>query len=177
MPEPEYWLRGPVAGVAPMLQPAAHALLQARADVERAAVGLTPAQLWARPGGAASAGFHLRHLAGSLDRLLTYARGESLSDVQRAYLASEGEPGEPPPDADALLIVADAAIERALAQLSETTGDSLLEHRRVGRQGLPSNVLGLLFHAAEHTARHAGQLITTSMVVRGMATIPAPADD
>ncbi len=163
---PEHWLRGPVAGVPALLQPVAQALLQSRDEIANAAEGLTPAQLWARPGGAASAGFHLKHLAGSLDRLLTYARGEGLSDDQRNYLASEGEPGDPPADASTLVAHATDAVTRALEQVRATPEHSLLHPRSVGRQGLPSNVLGLLFHAAEHTTRHTGQFVTTTMVVR-----------
>ena len=68
---PEVWLRGPLPGIDPRLMPVAHALVQAREDIAAAAAGASDADLWARPGGAASAGFHLRHLAGSLERLLT----------------------------------------------------------------------------------------------------------
>jgi hypothetical protein len=118
--------------------------------VERAAAGTTTEQLWQRPGTAAPAGYHLRHLAGSLDRLLSYARGEMLSEAP----------------ASALLSGAVAAIDRALEQIRRTSPDTLLESREVGRARLPSTVLGLLFHAAEHTTRHTGQLITTLKVVR-----------
>lgn len=163
---PEFWLRGPVPGFPPLLQPVAHALLQAREDAERAASPLTVEQLWTRPGGAASAGFHLRHLAGSLDRLLTYARGEALSEEQLAFLATEGEPGAPPAQAAALVALVDGQVERALEQVRHTPEHTLLEQRRVGRAGLPSTVIGLLFHAAEHSTRHAGQLITTARVVK-----------
>ena len=83
---PEVWLRGPVPGVDRALMPVAHALLQAREGVERVTAEATPDELWQRPGGAASAGYHLQHLAGSLDRLFTYARGEPLDDAQRAAL-------------------------------------------------------------------------------------------
>jgi hypothetical protein len=85
----EVWLRGPVEGIQPLLQPAAHALLQVGEDVLPIVRDLTPAELWARPGGAASIGFHLVHLPGSLDRLLTYSRGETLSSDQLAALAAE----------------------------------------------------------------------------------------
>jgi hypothetical protein len=167
--QPEHWLRGAVPGIAPPLQPVAHALLQARDDVASALAGLGVDELWSRPGGAASAGFHARHLAGSLDRLLTYARGESLDAEQIAYLKSEGTPGDPAADAAALTAVAERALDRALQQVRQTREDSLFEPRRVGRAGLPTTVLGLLFHAAEHTARHAGQLVTTAKIVRGSA--------
>jgi uncharacterized damage-inducible protein DinB len=166
MSQPEPWLRGPVPGVPPLLMPAAHALLQSQQDVQRMADGLDAEQLWARPGGAASVGFHLVHLAGALDRLLTYARGEQLSQAQMAALRAEASPADPRPTADETLRVVDAAIERALEQLRATDQASLLDAREVGRQRLPSNVLGLLFHAAEHTQRHAGQVIATAQVVR-----------
>jgi uncharacterized damage-inducible protein DinB len=160
--EPEAWLRGPIEGIEPLLMPAAHALIQAREDIDRAASNATVEQLWQRPGGAASAGFHLRHIAGSLDRLYTYARGESLSEGQRAALAVESTPGA---DARALVRGAGAAIDRALDQLRHTPREVLLEPRAVGRAGLPATVLGLLFHGAEHTTRHVGQLITTLKMV------------
>ena len=159
---PEVWLRGPIPGVAPLLMPAAHALLQAREDIERVAAAVGLDELWHRPGGAASAGFHLQHVAGSLDRLLTYARGERLSEEQRRALAQEGTSGAPASD---LVIAACAAIDRGLEQLRQTPPDSLLEPRAVGRRQLPTTVLGLVFHAAEHTTRHVGQLITTLKVV------------
>src|SRR5512135_1145604 len=90
---PEAWLRGPLPGVDPYLMPAAHALVQAGEDLE-AAASLTPEQLAARPGGVASVGFHLRHLAGSTERLLTYARGASLSPEQLAVARAEAELAE-----------------------------------------------------------------------------------
>jgi uncharacterized damage-inducible protein DinB len=160
----EAWLGGPVPGIDPILMPAAHALLQARRDLESAARTATPSELWERPGGAASAGYHLRHLAGALDRLTTYARGERLTDAQRAALAAESSTGA---TADELIATAQETIDRALEQLRQTPAESVFDPRPVGRAALPANVLGLLFHAAEHTARHVGQLITTLKVVRG----------
>lgn len=162
----EAWLRGPVDGVEPFLQPAAHALLHAREDLPRAVEGLGGDALWARPGGAASVGFHLRHIAGSLDRLLAYARGEALTEEQRRAAAAESASG-PETDAAPLVAAADAAIERALAQLRATRREDLLAARPVGRARLPSTVLGLLYHAAEHAQRHTGQAIATAKVVRG----------
>lgn len=163
---PEVWLRGPVPDVPTALQPSAHALLQARADLERAATGLEPDALWARPVGVASVGFHVRHAGGSVDRLFTYARGESLTDAQLASLAAEREPGDPSAVAEALVAALDDIVQRALAQLRATDPASLAEPRLVGRARLPSTVAGLLFHAAEHAQRHAGQAITTAAVVR-----------
>jgi uncharacterized damage-inducible protein DinB len=167
MSEPEVWLRGErVDGIGTGLQPVAHALLQAMEDVEHAASALSADELWMKPGGAASVGFHLRHLAGSLDRLTTYARGEQLSDDQLAALRTEGEPGASAQD---VIAQVRGTIERALDQLRATADTSLDEPREVGRGRLPSSVRGLLYHAGEHTSRHAGQAITTAKIVRGLA--------
>jgi uncharacterized damage-inducible protein DinB len=164
--DPEPWLRGPVPGVSPLLQPAAHALLMAREDVEQAVTGLDAEQIWARPGGVASLGFHLTHLTGSTDRLLTYARGESLSDKQKAALARERTIDAERPVLDQLIGDWRDAVASALAQLASTSDAALTEPRAVGRAQLPSTVLGLLFHAAEHAARHTGQIVTTAKLVR-----------
>jgi hypothetical protein len=162
---PEVWLRGPIPGVPTALQPAAHALLQAQEDLERVAAGLATDALWARPGGVASVGFHLRHAGGSVDRLFTYARAESLTDDQLDALAVEGEPGDPPADASALAGALADRVLRAIAQLRSTDPATLGDARPVGRGRLPSTVGGLLFHAAEHAQRHAGQAITTARIV------------
>jgi uncharacterized damage-inducible protein DinB len=165
MAEPEYWLRGPIAGVAPLLQPVAHSLFQAREDVAAALSRLPLDHLWSTTHRAASIGFHVKHLCGSLDRLFSYARGEALTGAQLAYLQTEREPGTPPADAAALVALVDAAVERALVQLRGTSAVTLTDARAVGRQRLPSTVIGLLVHAAEHTTRHAGQIITTAKIV------------
>lgn len=166
----EPWLRGPIPGVSPWLQPAAHALVHCIEQIPEAVLGERPLDreaLWARPGGAASIGFHLRHLAGSTDRLLTYARGEQLTAEQLAFLKTEGDPEASPDDASALVAGAITALERALDVIRATPEATLLEAREVGRARRPSNVLGLLFHVAEHAQRHTGQLVTTAKVVRG----------
>lgn len=155
----EVWLSGPVAGIAPILQPVAHALMQADADVRSIAPSVPASVLWA-PRGAATAGFHAIHLVGALDRLFTYARGESLNEAQKAAAKAEAV-GHPHLDGAALADQVSAAVERAMAELRATDPARVLDERRVGRAGLPSTVLGILFHAAEHSARHAGQFITT----------------
>lgn len=162
------WLRGPLPGVPPLLMPAAHALVQTVDDVEAAAASLTSEELWRRPGGAASVGFHLRHIVGVTDRLLTYARGETLTEAQLTWLASEAEPGTPPATARSLLDEVRRAVDAALDQLRGTDPDTLLEVRHVGRQKLESPVLGLLYHAADHAQRHAGQVVATAGILRGM---------
>ena len=163
---PEPWLRGPVRDVPSLLQPVAHALLQAREDIRRIVTPLGPDALWSRPAGAASVGFHVRHAAGSLDRLFAYARGEMLSTAQLATLKNETAPEEQGNATATELVAAfEAQVERALAQLRQTPIDQLTEPREVGRARLPSTVIGLLFHAAEHTLRHVGQTIATAKVV------------
>ena len=161
------WLRGPVDGVPPLLQPVAHALIDADEDVRKFLPPLSPEEIAARPMGAASIAYHVRHAMGSLDRLFTYARGEALSDAQMTALAAEKK-------LDGLIFtgpqLADefsAAVVRAHAQLRATAENELLAIRSVGRAKLPATTMGLLVHAAEHTARHIGQLVTTAKIVRG----------
>jgi uncharacterized damage-inducible protein DinB len=167
MPQPEVWLRGPVPDIPALLQPVAHGLLQCREELTATVTGLTPAQVWERPNGAASIGFHARHAAGSLDRLFTYARGERLSSAQLSALAAEASPDLTPGAAATLVAAFDEAVERALEQLRTTSETTLLNARGVGRAQLPSTVLGLLFHSAEHTQRHVGQLVTTAKLLLG----------
>jgi hypothetical protein len=164
----EVWLRGPVAGIDPTLMPVAHALLQAKEDVEHLASTVPPDHVWARPGGAASIGFHVRHIGGSIDRLFTYARGESLSAAQKTALRDEATPTDPPPAFDAIVAEVRATIDRAVEQVRQTSRESLLDARAVGRIGLPSTVIGLLMHGAEHATRHVGQAITTARILSGI---------
>jgi hypothetical protein len=148
-----------------MLMPVAHSLVQAREDVARAVQGLTVEQLWRRPAGAASVGYHVRHLAGALDRLFTYARGSALDETQRRAVTEEATITGL--DGAALVTEVDHAIDRAMAQVRATPAESLADSRGVGRRQLPSTVMGLMFHAAEHCTRHAGQAITTAKIVTG----------
>jgi uncharacterized damage-inducible protein DinB len=165
MPEP--WLRGPIPGIPPLLQPVAHAVVMALESVEAEVSDLTEEQLWQRPQELASVGFHLAHLAGSTDRLLTYARGESLSEAQQEALARERTIDEDRASRDDLLEEWRRVVASSLQQLSATSESTLLEPRLVGRAQLPSSVLGLLFHAAEHASRHTGQIVTTAKLLRG----------
>jgi uncharacterized damage-inducible protein DinB len=163
---PEVWLRGPLPEVPALLQPVAHALLQAREEVTEIMADFPAEKLAERPLGLASVGFHLHHLAGVLDRTFTYARGEALSPAQLAYLAAEGQP---PTHPSAVLELVDAfarQVDAALAQLIATPEATLPEWRGVGRAQLPSTVIGLLVHATEHTTRHVGQLLVTARVVQ-----------
>ena len=162
---PEAWLRGPVPDVPPELMPVVHSLLQVREELEALAPTFSSEQMWARPCGAASVAFHVTHLAGSLDRLLTYARGERLNDRQRAALEAEDSLAPARESPAERFLLAQGAIEKAIAQVCATPVETLGEDRRVGRAALPSTVRGLLFHAAEHAQRHAGQIVTMAKIL------------
>ena len=166
-PLPEVWLRGPIAGVPAPLQPVAHALLQASEEIERIMHDVADEQLWERPHGVASVGFHLQHIAGVLDRMTTYARGDGLSDAQFAALKAEGVRPEGGTSAGALVATLQERVRLTIDILRTVPEDTLTEPRSVGRSGLPSTVLGLLVHGAEHTMRHLGQLLVTVRVLRG----------
>ena len=162
----EVWLRGPLPGILPALQPVAHALLQAREELNELTKDFPDALLWNQPAGMASVGFHLEHMAGVLDRLFTYAKGELLSAQQLQALQEEGKPKPQEVTASMLVAQFNSRVELSLAQIKNTPEEELFETRGVGRARIPSTVLGLLVHAAEHTMRHLGQLLVTVKVVK-----------
>ncbi len=161
----EYWLRGPVEGIPALLQPIAHALLQARDEVTESLKDFPDEKLWEKPEGVASVGFHLQHLRGVLDRLFTYARNGSLDQQQLTALANEGRSYKGNDTVKELLERFHHQAELSLEQLKNTDESELTAARGVGRAKIPSTVIGLLFHAAEHTMRHTGQLLVTAKVV------------
>lgn len=161
----EVWLRGPLSNMPSLLQPIAHALMQAREEVNVLMQDFPDQLLWERPADVASAGFHLQHLTGVLDRLFTYARQEALSPDQLAALASEGKAHESGTSVQELVRLFDEQVDKALAQLRLTNEQALTEVRGVGRAQFPSTLIGLLTHAAEHTMRHVGQLSVTVRVL------------
>ena len=162
----EVWLRGPLPDLPSHLQPVGHAMLQARADVDKFMQDFPEELIWERPAGVASVGYHLQHLTGILDRLFTYARGESLTEEQLAYLYAEGKPTSANVQVQELVQQFHRQVDKALEQLRQTDEQQLTEVRRVGRAQVESTLLGLLFHAAEHSMRHVGQLLVTARVLR-----------
>lgn len=168
----EWWQRGPIDGVPAALQPVAHVLLQVRESVAELVDGLTLHEWNARPAGVASIAFHVRHIAGVIDRLFTYARGESLSEAQFEALRGEGAELDAR-DIEAVLRALDRRVEAAVAELHGVDPATLGDFRSVGRARLPSTVIGCLVHGAEHAMRHVGQLSVTARIVRSM---PAAAD-
>lgn len=168
MADTEWWQRGPVDGVPAMLQPVAHILLQVRESVDELVPDLTEEQWNARPAGVASVAFHVRHIAGVIDRLFTYARGDALSDHQFAALRMEREPVA----AVGVGVVLDALrarVDAAIAELRTIDVETLGDFRAVGRAKLPSTVIGCLVHGAEHAMRHVGQLSVTTRIVRAQS--------
>jgi uncharacterized damage-inducible protein DinB len=163
---PEVWLRGPLPNVPALLQPVAHALLQAREELNKLLVGFPEDLLWQSPVGVASTGFHLQHLTGVLDRLFTYARAQSLSDKQLAYLSAEGKQPSNACTTQSLVENFNRQVDHALTQLEQANEQTLTEVRGVGRAQVPSTVIGLYTHAAEHTMRHLGQLLVTVKILQ-----------
>jgi uncharacterized damage-inducible protein DinB len=161
--KPEVWLRGPLNGIPVLVQPVAHALLQARKEINELMTGFPEELLWEKVAGMASAGFHLQHLTGVLDRLFAYARGEQLTEQQLNYLSAEGKPTV---NLVLLLEAFNNQVDTAIKQLSATDESTLTQTRGVGRAQVPSTVIGLLVHAAEHTMRHTGQLLITVNVFK-----------
>lgn len=164
----EVWMRGPIAGLAPLLQPVAHAILQAREEVNLMMIGFPDELLWEKPAGVASVAFHLQHLSGVLDRLFTYANNQLLNEDQLELLALEQDTTQNL-TVKGLLTRFNNQVNKALTQLKNIDEKTLLEPRGIGRKQIPTNLLGLVFHAAEHTQRHTGQLYVTVKIVQNRA--------
>ncbi len=158
MPEP--WLRGPLPGVSPFLAPLLYSFQQAREDLAAHTAGLNDAQIW----GPGSIGFHLGHIAGSTTRLMQYLQGLSLTAGQLAELDTESQPSGR--GRDDLLAEIDRVFLEAENVVRRLDPATLADPRAVGRSHLPTTVIGLLTHIAEHTQRHVGQVITAARLLR-----------
>ena len=161
----EVWQRGPINDIPALLQPVAHALLQAAEELDEMMNNFPAELLWKRPANVASPAFHLQHLSGVLDRVFTYARNESLTDIQLRELHDEDISSQENITVLSLHNRFKNQVQQALTQLQNTNEDCLKEYRGVGRKQLPSTVIGLLVHAAEHTMRHIGQLSVTIRIL------------
>ena len=157
----EAWLRGPIDGVPLLLQPVAHALTQANDEIQTIMMDFPDDKLWEQPADVASVAFHLQHIPGVLDRLFSYSRALPISNAQLKYLSEEGLENASIKK-EALLANLTEKINWSVEYLRTVDPESLTDERSVGRKKLPSTVLGLLFHAAEHTMRHTGQLLVTA---------------
>jgi len=163
---PEPWLRGAIPGVDPCIAPVLYAFQQAREDLAVYVDGLSPAQIWARPHGLGSVGFHIRHIAGSTERLVNYLEGRQLSPEQLAAVTTEEEPGNQ--SGEALLAEMDRAFASAEAVVRSLDPARLAEPRWVGRKRQPTTVAGLLTHIAEHTQRHIGQAVSAAKLAKAL---------
>jgi uncharacterized damage-inducible protein DinB len=161
--EVEPWLRGTLAEIEPVRRAVLHALELAGEDAERWCSNLSGEEIFARPANLPSVAFQLRHIVRSLDRLLTYAEGRQLTDVQRMGLRSEMAPLGTQVD---VLAEFRSELQRAMERVRAFAPEQFAEVRGVGRKLLPSTVVGLLIHCAEHTQRHVGQMVTTVKVLR-----------
>jgi len=159
MPPPEPWLRNTHTDLPAVPRAVVHALELARVDIDAACATLPDAALHARPANLAPIAFHLRHIVRSLDRLLTYAEGSQLSPAQLEALRTELDPDTPKA---ALLEEFHHGLDAALLRIRTFATADLERPRAVGRRALPTTVGGLLTHCADHTQRHAGQLVTTA---------------
>jgi hypothetical protein len=166
----EVWQRGPVENVPALLQPVAHAFLEAREEVHSLMHGFPEKLLWEKPAGVASPAFHLQHIAGVIDRLFTYARKELLSDQQMHLLSIEGKKLETALSMAQLIENFDVQVDKAIKELCNVNANSLTEPRGVGRRQIPTTLIGLYFHAAEHSMRHIGQLLVTVKVLKDSLT-------
>jgi uncharacterized damage-inducible protein DinB len=155
----EPWLRGTDTDVPAVGRAVLHALQLAEEDLRKWCGNLSDSEVNASPAGLPPVAFHLRHVARSLDRLLTYAEGQALTDEQLARLHTELDPGA---TNDELFAELTAALASAAARVRTLARTNLEEARTVGRNQLPTTVGGLLVHVADHTQRHVGQAITTA---------------
>ncbi len=159
---PEAWLRGPIEGVHPSVMPVFFSFAQVREDLTKYTTGLSDEAVWRQIDGALL-GFHLKHMAGSVDRLTTYLMGGQLSPQQLDVLKHESEPQG---SASELLALVDQELARSEEQLRQLDPATLYDSRSVGRRALPTTVLGLIVHLCEHTQRHLGQAITLAKMLR-----------
>jgi hypothetical protein len=143
----EPWLRGPIEGVDALTAPVLYAFQQAREDLGRCTEGLSPQRIWS-----SGVGFHIRHISRSTERLFTYLLGKELTAEQYG----EGEPGA---SREELLAEMHRAFARGEEIVRGIDPGTLREARTVGRKKLPTTVIGLLTHIAEHTQRHVGQAV------------------
>ena len=159
----EPWMRGPIPGIEPLAMPVFFSFTQVREDLAVHTSGLSRQQVWKSVGSLPPLGFHLRHIAGSVDRLTAYLMNESLTEAQLAFLKDELCPGA---SLDELMMAIDRSLATAEARLRTLDPATIHELRYIGRKRLPTTVLGLLVHIAEHTQRHLGQAITTAKLAR-----------
>lgn len=168
--KPEVWQRGPLEGIPALLQPIAHALLQAVEEVEELTNNFPEDLMWKRPAGVASTAFHLQHLTGVLDRLFTYSKEQSLSEIQLHALSIEGDQAGTRYTLHELVQLFNKQVDIAVEELKAVDTKTLIHRRTIGRKKIPTTLIGLYVHAAEHTMRHVGQLHVTIKILVALNT-------
>jgi len=170
MPQSEPWLRGTIEGLHPAAAHLLYTFEQAKEELERFCSGLSSEELWKSPGAdTGSVGFHLRHIAGSVDRLTTYLLGDQLNESQLATMRAEPVAGT---SFGELMSGLDTEFRRTEEVVRAIAPERYLDHRVVGRKQLPTSVGGLIVHLSEHTQRHLGQAVLTARLV----SAPSPED-
>jgi uncharacterized damage-inducible protein DinB len=165
VPSIEPWLRGSHADVPAVGRAVLHALDLALEDITKWTEGLTEAEAHTQPLGLPPLAFHLRHIARSADRILTYAEGGQLTAEQMTLLKAE-QGGEE--SLAALLGEVEAAFSNAAARIRTLAGADFNIPRAVGRKQLPTSIGGALIHVADHTQRHVGQVVTTAKLLKAL---------
>lgn len=160
----EPWLSGTITGTHPVLAALLYSFQQAREDLEKWTLGLTQEQIWRRVGEVAPVGFHIRHIAGSVDRLITYASKGALTEAQLAELRAEQQ--IPGPSRDELFELLEKKLAHAAEIVRGIDPATLGDTREIGRKKTPVPLGILLVHISEHTQRHVGAAIVTSKIVR-----------
>lgn len=164
-PQPEPWLRGTHTDISAVLRAVLHAFDLAKEDIHHWTAELSEAELHTSPAGLNPISFHLRHIPGALDRLLTYAEGHQLSAEQIATMKAESEPGGL---REELFAAFDSRLEEAAHRVRAFAGADLEQPRGIGKKQLPTTVGGVLVHLADHTQRHTGQIITTAKLLKAL---------
>lgn len=162
----ELWQCGPIENVPALLQPVAHTLLEVGEEVQIIMEGFPESLLWKKPSGVASPAFHLQHISGVIDRLCTYARKELLTKEQMHSLSLEGAAENNSLSMQQMIASLNERISLAVEELNTIKAETLTEAREVGRKQIPTTLIGLYFHAAEHSMRHVGQLLVTVKILK-----------
>ena len=158
----EPWMRGTHTSVPAAGRAVLHALELAHEDLAKWTAALTNAEAHTHPLGLPSIAFHLRHIARSVDRILTYAEGDPLSPDQLAALKAEQTGDEP---LATLMAEVEASLTVAARRIRLLASANLETPRAIGRKQLPTTLGGALIHVADHTQRHVGQVVTTAKVL------------
>lgn len=165
--ENEVWMRGQIPEIPILLQPVVHALLQVNEDVQKLITDDLEPYIWIKPFSIASIAFHLQHIVGVTDRMMTYSKGKGLIQAQFEYLASEGKFDEKI-TIQILKQNLEDTILYSIDEIRKIDPLTLTEERFLGRKQIPTTQVGLLFHSAEHAQRHYGQLLVTVKTIKGL---------